>query len=136
MPGTRAPGLTWVNPFTNRLYTVNMQVIVVSVPAQEAITLDNVTVRVDAVVYYRVINPYKAIINVQNYHHAVSQVAQTSLRAVIGQNDLDQLLSGREKINAHLKDVIDAPTEGPWGILVERVELKERCPPSPGPARS
>ncbi|MGH3213539.1 MAG: slipin family protein [Trebonia sp.] len=125
LPGTRAPGLTWVNPFTDRLHKVNMQVIVVSVPAQEAITLDNVTVRVDAVVYYRVIDPYKAIINVQNYHHAVSQVAQTSLRAVIGQNDLDQLLSGREKINAHLKDVIDAPTEGPWGILVERVELKD-----------
>jgi regulator of protease activity HflC (stomatin/prohibitin superfamily) len=125
LPGTRAPGLTWVNPFTDRLYKVNMQVIVVSVPAQEAITLDNVTVRVDAVVYYRVIDPYKAIINVQKYHHAVSQVAQTSLRAVIGQNDLDQLLSGREKINAHLKDVIDAPTEGPWGILVERVELKD-----------
>ena len=125
LPGTRAPGLTWVNPFTDRLYKVNMQVIVVSVPAQEAITLDNVTVRVDAVVYYRVIEPYKAIINVQNYHHAVSQVAQTSLRSVIGQNDLDQLLSGREKINAHLKDVIDAPTEGPWGILVERVELKD-----------
>ncbi len=125
LPGTRAPGLTWVNPFTDRLHKVNMQVIVVSVPAQEAITLDNVTVRVDAVVYYRVIDPYKAIINVQQYHHAVSQVAQTSLRAVIGQNDLDQLLSGREKINAHLKDVIDAPTEGPWGILVERVELKD-----------
>ena len=125
LPGTRAPGLTWVNPFTDRLHKVNMQVIVVSVPAQEAITLDNVTVRVDAVVDYRVIDPYKAIINVQNYHHAVSQVAQTSLRAVIGQNDLDQLLSGREKINAHLKDVIDAPTEGPWGILVERVELKD-----------
>ena len=125
LPGTRAPGLTWVNPFTDRLYKVNMQVIVVSVPAQEAITLDNVTVRVDAVVYYRVIDPYKAVINVQNYHHAVSQVAQTSLRSVIGQNDLDQLLSGREQVNAHLKDVIDAPTEGPWGILVERVELKD-----------
>jgi uncharacterized membrane protein YqiK len=125
LPGIRAPGLTWVNPFTDRLYKVNMQVIVVSVPAQEAITLDNVTVRVDAVVYYRVIEPFKAVINVQKYHNAVSQVAQTSLRSVIGQNDLDQLLSGREKINAHLKDVIDAPTEEPWGILVERVELKD-----------
>jgi regulator of protease activity HflC (stomatin/prohibitin superfamily) len=125
LPGIRAPGLTWVNPFTDRLYKVNMQVIVVSVPAQEAITLDNVTVRVDAVVYYRVIEPFKAVINVQKYHDAVSQVAQTSLRSVIGQNDLDQLLSGREKINAHLKDVIDAPTEEPWGILVERVELKD-----------
>ena len=102
-----------------------MQIVVVAVPAQEAITVDNVTVRVDAVVYYRVVDPFKAIINVQNYHHAVSQVAQTSLRSVIGQNDLDQLLSEREKVNAHLKDVIDAPTEEPWGILVERVELKD-----------
>ncbi len=125
LPGTRPPGLTWVNPFTDRLHKVNMQIVVVSVPAQEAITLDNVTVRVDAVVYYRVVDPLKAIINVQDYHHAVSQVAQTSLRSVIGQNDLDQLLSGREKINTHLKDVIDAPTEEPWGILVERVELKD-----------
>jgi regulator of protease activity HflC (stomatin/prohibitin superfamily) len=124
-PGTRAPGLTWVNPFTDRLRKVNMQILVVAVPAQEAITIDNVTVRVDAVVYYRVVDPFKAIVNVQDYHHAVSQVAQTSLRSVIGQNDLDQLLSGREKVNAHLKDVIDAPTEEPWGILVERVELKD-----------
>jgi regulator of protease activity HflC (stomatin/prohibitin superfamily) len=125
LPGTRAPGLTWVNPFTDRLRKVNMQIVVVAVPAQEAITVDNVTVRVDAVVYYRVVDPYKAIINVQDYHHAVSQVAQTSLRSVIGQNDLDQLLSEREQVNAHLKDVIDAPTEEPWGILVERVELKD-----------
>ena len=119
LPGTREPGLTWVNPFTDRLHKVNMQVVVAAVPAQEAITRDNVTLKVDAVVYYRVVDPFKAIINVQNYHHAVSQVAQTSLRSVIGQNDLDQLLSGRETINAHLKDVIDAPTEEPWGILVE-----------------
>jgi regulator of protease activity HflC (stomatin/prohibitin superfamily) len=125
LPGIREPGLIWVNPFTDRLRKVNMQIVVVAVPAQEAITLDNVTVRVDAVVYYRVVDPFKAIINVQNYHHAVSQVAQTSLRSVIGENDLDQLLSGRERINAHLKDVIDAPTEEPWGILVERVELKD-----------
>jgi regulator of protease activity HflC (stomatin/prohibitin superfamily) len=76
-------------------------------------------------VYYRVIDPVKAIINVQNYTYAVSQVAQTSLRSVIGQSDMDQLLSDREKINAHLKDVIDAPTEQPWGIRVERVEIKD-----------
>ncbi len=125
LPGVRNPGLTWVNPVTDRLRKVNMQLVVVAVPAQEAITIDNVTVRVDAVVYYRVVDPFKAIVNVQDYHHAVSQVAQTSLRSVIGQNDLDQLLSGREQVNAHLKDVIDAPTEEPWGILVERVELKD-----------
>ncbi|HEY2287168.1 MAG TPA: slipin family protein, partial [Streptosporangiaceae bacterium] len=118
-------GLTWVNPFTDRLRKVNMQIVVAAVPAQEAITRDNVTLRVDAVVYYRVIDPLKAIINVQNYVYAVSQVAQTSLRSVIGQSDMDQLLSERDKINAHLKDVIDAPTEGPWGVRVERVEIKD-----------
>jgi regulator of protease activity HflC (stomatin/prohibitin superfamily) len=125
LPGTREPGLTWVNPFTDRLRKVNMQIVVAAVPGQEAITRDNVTLRVDAVVYYRVIDPLKAIINVQNYAYAVSQVAQTSLRSVIGQNDMDQLLSERDKINAHLKEVIDAPTEQPWGIRVERVEVKD-----------
>src|SRR6202453_2529965 len=125
LPGLRQPGLIWVNPFTDRLRKVNMQIMVAAVPGQEAISRDNVTLRVDAVVYYRVIDPVKAIINVQNYTFAVSQVAQTSLRAVIGQSDMDQLLSEREKINAHLKDVIDEPTEEPWGIRVERVEIKD-----------
>lgn len=125
LPGVRHPGLTWVNPFTDRLRKVNMQIVVAGVPAQEAITRDNVTLRVDAVVYYRVIDPFKAIINVQNYTFAVAQVAQTSLRSVIGQSDMDMLLSERDKVNAHLKDVIDAPTEGPWGIRVERVEVKD-----------
>src|SRR5580692_11217505 len=125
LPGLRQPGLTWVNPFTSRLTKVNMQIVVAAVPGQEAITRDNVTLRVDAVVYYRVVDPLKAIINVQNYTYAVSQVAQTSLRSVIGQSDMDQLLSEREKVNAHLKDVIDEPTEQPWGIRVERVEIKD-----------
>jgi regulator of protease activity HflC (stomatin/prohibitin superfamily) len=98
---------------------------VAAVPAQEAITRDNVTLKVDAVVYYRVVDPVKAIINVQNYTYAVSQVAQTSLRSVIGQSDMDQLLSERDKVNAHLKEVIDAPTEQPWGVRVERVEVKD-----------
>jgi regulator of protease activity HflC (stomatin/prohibitin superfamily) len=125
LPGIREAGLTWVNPFTSRLRKVNMQIVVAAVPGQEAITRDNVTLRVDAVVYYRVIDPIKAIINVQNYTYAVSQVAQTSLRSVIGQSDMDQLLSERDKVNAHLKDVIDAPTEQPWGVRVERVEVKD-----------
>jgi len=124
-PGIRQPGLIWVNPFTSRLVKVNMQIAVVSVPAQETITRDNVTLKVDAVVYYRVVDPLKAIINVQNYQLAVSQVAQTSLRAVTGRSNMDQLLSEREHVNAELKDVIDAPTEGPWGIRVERVEVKD-----------
>jgi regulator of protease activity HflC (stomatin/prohibitin superfamily) len=125
LPATREPGLTWVNPFTDRLRKVNMQIIAAAVPGQEAITRDNVTLRVDAVVYYRVIDPVKAVINVQNYTYAVSQVAQTSLRSVIGQSTMDQLLSERDKVNAHLKDVIDAPTEQPWGVRVERVEVKD-----------
>jgi regulator of protease activity HflC (stomatin/prohibitin superfamily) len=125
LPGLRQPGLTWVNPFTDRLRKVNMQIVATAVPSQEAITRDNVTLRVDAVVYYRVVDPLKAIINVQNYGYAVSQVAQTSLRSVIGQSDMDQLLSERDKINTHLKEVIDAPTEQPWGIRVERVEVKD-----------
>jgi regulator of protease activity HflC (stomatin/prohibitin superfamily) len=125
LPGIRGPGLTWVNPFTDRLRKVNMQIVVAAVPGQDAITRDNVTLKVDAVVYYRVIDALKAIINVQNYTYAVSQVAQTSLRSVIGQSDMDHILSERDKINAHLKDVIDAPTEEPWGIRVERVEIKD-----------
>jgi regulator of protease activity HflC (stomatin/prohibitin superfamily) len=125
LPGVRQPGLIWINPFTDRLRKVNMQIIAAAVPGQEGITRDNVTLRVDAVVYYRVVDPLKAIINVQNYTYAVSQVAQTSLRSVIGQSNMDQLLSDRDKVNAHLKDVIDEPTEQPWGIRVERVEIKD-----------
>jgi len=121
----RQPGLVWVNPFIDRLRKVNMQVSVAGIPGQQAITHDNVTLQVDAVVYYRVIDPVKAIINVQNYLYAVSQVAQTSLRSVIGRSDMDQLLSERERVNAELKEVIDAPTEEPWGIRVERVEIKD-----------
>jgi regulator of protease activity HflC (stomatin/prohibitin superfamily) len=125
LPGTREPGLTWINPFTDRLRKVNMQITVAAVPGQDAITRDNVTLRVDAVIYYKVIDPLKAIINVQNYTYAVSQVAQTSLRTVIGQSNMDQLLSERAMINARIKDVIDEPTEQPWGIRVERIEVKD-----------
>jgi hypothetical protein len=102
-----------------------MQITAAAVPAQETITRDNVTMRVDAVIYYRVLDPVKAIVNLQNYKFAVAQVAQTSLRAVTGRSDMDQLLSEREKVNAELKDVIDEPTEQPWGIRVERVEIKD-----------
>ncbi len=125
LPDIRQPGLTWVNPVSDRLRKVNMQIIAATVPSQDGITRDNVTVRVDAVIYYRVVDPVKAIINVQDYTYAVSQVAQTSLRSVIGHSELDQLLSEREKVNARLKEVIDAPTEEPWGIRVDRVEVKD-----------
>lgn len=121
----RQPGLIWLNPLSCRLTAVNMQTVVAGIPAQEAITLDNVTLTVDAVVYYKVVDPVKAVVNVQNYHHAVSQVAQTSLRSVIGHADMDQLLSERERVNAELKQVIDGPTEGPWGLRIERVEVKD-----------
>jgi regulator of protease activity HflC (stomatin/prohibitin superfamily) len=121
----RQPGLRWIIPGADRMRKVSMQTIVMGIPAQGAITRDNVTLTVDAVVYYRVIDPVKAIINVQHYPSAVSQVAQTSLRAVIGRADLDTLLSDRDQVNAELKAVIDAPTEEPWGLSIERVEVKD-----------
>jgi regulator of protease activity HflC (stomatin/prohibitin superfamily) len=120
----RQPGLTWVNPISDRLHKVNLQIVVSGVTPQDAITRDNVTVMVDAVVYYRVVDAMKAVLNVQNYHQAVAQVAQTSLRSVIGKSDLDDLLSNREALNDQLKTVIDEPTEG-WGVRVERVEIKD-----------
>ena len=119
------PGLNLVNPITDRVVKVNMQIIAMGVPAQEGITRDNISVRVDAVVYFRVMDPIKATVNVQNYMYAVSQVAQTSLRSVIGRSDLDQLLGERERINAILRDELDEPTEGPWGVRIERVEIKD-----------
>ena len=125
LPAIRQPGLQLIIPFADRMTKVSMQTIVLGIPAQGAITKDNVTLTVDAVVYFRVIDPVKAIINVENYPRAVSQVAQTSLRSVIGRADLDTLLSNRDQINAELKAVIDAPTEGPWGLHIERVEVKD-----------
>jgi regulator of protease activity HflC (stomatin/prohibitin superfamily) len=125
LPGIRAPGLQLIIPIVDRMTKVSMQTVVMAIPPQGAITRDNVTLTVDAVVYYRVIDPIKAIINVENYHRAVSQVAQTSLRSVIGRADLDTLLSDRDQINAELKEVIDAPTEEPWGLHIERVEVKD-----------
>jgi regulator of protease activity HflC (stomatin/prohibitin superfamily) len=125
LPGTRGPGLTVIRPVGDRLQKVNMQIIAMAVPAQEGITRDNVSVRVDAVVYFRVVDPIKAIVNVQNYMFAVSQQAQTSLRSIIGQSEMDQLLAERDSVNRELRRIIDEPTEGPWGIRVERVEIKD-----------
>ena len=121
----RGPGLTIIRPVGDRMQKVNMQIIAMGVPAQEGITKDNVSVRVDAVVYFRVVDPIKAVVNVQNYMFAVSQQAQTSLRSVIGQSEMDQLLADRDNVNRELRRIIDEPTEGPWGIRVERVELKD-----------
>ena len=125
LPGTRTAGLTLIRPVGDRMQKVNMQIVALAVPAQEGITRDNVTVRVDAVIYFRVVDPIKATINVQNYLFAISQQAQTSLRSIIGQSDLDQLLSERDSVNRELRRTLDEPTEGPWGVRVERVELKD-----------
>jgi regulator of protease activity HflC (stomatin/prohibitin superfamily) len=119
------PGLALIRPIGDRLQKVNMQIIAMTVPAQEGITRDNVSVRVDAVVYFRVVEPIKATVNVQNYMNAISQQAQTSLRSIIGQSEMDQLLAERETVNRELRRIIDEPTEEPWGVRVERVEIKD-----------
>ncbi|HEX6452540.1 MAG TPA: slipin family protein [Trebonia sp.] len=125
LPEVRGPGLTTLRPIGDRMQKVNMQIVAMAVPAQEGITRDNVSVRVDAVVYFRVVDPIKATVNVQNYMFAISQQAQTSLRSIIGQSEMDQLLAERETVNRELRRIIDEPTEEPWGIRVERVEIKD-----------
>ncbi len=124
LPEIRQPGLRLLVPFADRMAKLSVQTVVLAVPSQSTITRDNVTIGVDAVVYFRVDDPVRAVINVQNYLQATSQVAQTSLRSVIGRADLDTLLSDRNRINGELKDVIDAPTEE-WGISIDRVEIKD-----------
>jgi regulator of protease activity HflC (stomatin/prohibitin superfamily) len=125
LPEIRGPGLHVIRPVGDRMAKVNMQIIAMAVPAQDGITRDNVTVRVDAVVYFRVVDPVKATVNVQNYMFAISQQAQTSLRSIIGQSEMDQLLAERDTVNRELRRIIDEPTEGPWGVRVERVEIKD-----------
>ena len=121
----RGPGLTLLIPLVDRMTKVNRQVVTLSIAGQDCITRDNVSVRVDAVVYFRVVDGVKAAVNVHNYQFAISQLAQTSLRSVIGRADLDDLLSNREKLGAELTQIIDAPSEQPWGVKVERVEVKD-----------
>ncbi len=120
----REPGFMLLVPAVDRLHKVNMQIVTMPVPAQEGITRDNVTVRVDAVVYFKVVDPTAAIINVEDYRFAVSQMAQTSLRSIIGKSDLDDLLSDREKLNQGLELMIDSPAVG-WGVQIDRVEIKD-----------
>lgn len=120
----RQPGLTLLIPVADHLRRVNMQVVTMPVPAQDGITRDNVTVRVDAVLYFRVIDPLRAVIEVQDYEFAMSQVAQTSLRSVIGKSELDDLLSNREKLNQGLELMLDTPAAS-WGIEIDRVEIKD-----------
>ncbi|CAL9617796.1 hypothetical protein SUDANB145_05766 [Streptomyces sp. enrichment culture] len=123
-PQVRGPGLTLVVPFVDRLHKVNLQIVTMPVPAQEGITRDNVTVRVDAVVYFKVVDAADALVQVEDYRFAVSQMAQTSLRSIIGKSDLDDLLSNREKLNQGLELMIDSPAIG-WGVQIDRVEIKD-----------
>jgi regulator of protease activity HflC (stomatin/prohibitin superfamily) len=120
----RPAGITVLRPFADRMVRVNTQIVTMPVPAQEGITRDNVTVRVDAVVYFRVKDPVKALVEVQDYQFAVAQVAQTSLRNIIGKSDLDDLLSNREPLNQGLALMLDSPAMG-WGINIDRVEIKD-----------
>jgi regulator of protease activity HflC (stomatin/prohibitin superfamily) len=124
LPGLRGPGLNLIFPIVDRLRKVNMQIVTLPVPAQDGITRDNVTVKVDAVVYFNVDDPRRAIVNVQDYLFAVGQVAQTSLRSMIGKSELDDLLSNREVLNQGLESMIDSPALS-WGIHIDRVEIKD-----------
>jgi regulator of protease activity HflC (stomatin/prohibitin superfamily) len=120
----RPPGVTMIIPAVDRLHKINVQVVTMPVPAQEGITRDNVTVRVDAVVYFRVVDPIRACVEVQDYTFAVGQVAQTSLRSIIGKSELDDLLCNRERLNEGLALMIDSPAVG-WGVSIDRVEIKD-----------
>lgn len=121
--GIRGPGLIIIIPFIDRLVRVSLRVITMDVPSQDVITRDNVSVKVNAVIYFRVMDPGKAVIAVQDYLYATSQISQTSLRSILGQAELDDLLSKREKINQELQRVVDEQTD-PWGIKVSTVEIK------------
>jgi regulator of protease activity HflC (stomatin/prohibitin superfamily) len=120
---TVGPGMIWIIPFVDRIIKVDLRLIAEDVPPQDVITRDNVSVKVNAVVYFRVVQPEKAVLEVFNYLYATSQLAQTTLRSILGQNELDELLSSREKINNHLQEVLDRDTDS-WGIKVSKVEVK------------
>jgi len=122
--GAKGPGIFFIVPFVDNFIKVDLRVMTVDVPQQKTITKDNVTVGVDAVVYYRVFDPVNAVVKVENYSYAVMMLAQTTLRDVIGQVELDDLLTGREEINKRLQRILDELTD-PWGIKVTAVTLKE-----------
>jgi regulator of protease activity HflC (stomatin/prohibitin superfamily) len=122
--GIKNPGLRFIIPYVDRMYRVDTRVVTMDVPAQEIITHDNVTVRVDAVVYLRVISPDAAILNVADYVRATSLISQTTLRSVVGQSELDELLAHRDKINQAVQVIVDQQTE-PWGVKVSAVEVKQ-----------
>jgi len=123
LSGTRGAGLNFVIPFVQRIITVDQRVITMDVPSQDVISKDNVSIKVNAVLYFRVVDPAKALVNVENYLVAANQLAQTTLRSVCGQVELDDLLADREKVNHRIQDIIDERTE-PWGVKVSMVEIK------------
>jgi regulator of protease activity HflC (stomatin/prohibitin superfamily) len=120
----RGPGLIFLIPIIDKMVRVSLRTVVLDVPPQDVITQDNVSIKVNAVVYFRVLDPRNAIVQVENYLAATSQISQTTLRSVLGQSELDDLLSQREKINHKLQQIIDANTE-PWGVKVSNVEVKQ-----------
>jgi regulator of protease activity HflC (stomatin/prohibitin superfamily) len=121
--GAKGPGLIILIPMIDKMVRVDLRVVAMDVPSQDVITRDNVSVKVNAVLYFRVLDPNRAIVTVENYLYATSQLAQTTLRSVCGQADLDDLLSEREKINTHIQEILDKDTD-PWGIKVAKVEIK------------
>jgi regulator of protease activity HflC (stomatin/prohibitin superfamily) len=122
--GAKGPGLFYIVPIIDKMTKVNLQTVTYDVPPQDVITKDNVTVRVNAVAYFNVFDPVKAVVNVQHWHYATSQVAQTTLRSILGRYDLDELLMNRDEINIELQRIIDELTD-PWGIKVTLVEVKD-----------
>jgi regulator of protease activity HflC (stomatin/prohibitin superfamily) len=122
--GTKDAGLRWIIPGVDRMVRVSLREIVMDVPPQEVITRDNVSVKVNAVLYFRVLHPEKAVIQVENYLYGTSQLSQTTLRSVCGQAELDELLAERDSINRQLQEIIDLQTE-PWGVKVRAVEVKQ-----------
>ena len=125
LAGVRNPGLNVIIPLIDQLIKVSLRVVTTVLEPQEVITKDNVTVRVDAVVYFMVIDPQKAVINVENYKQATIQLALTTLRSVLGQSELDELLGHRDEINLRLREIIDEQMEEPWGVRATLVEIKD-----------
>jgi len=122
--GAKGPGLIFIIPGVDRLLRISLRTVALEIPPQDVITRDNISIKVNAVVYFRVVDPNKAVVEIENYLYGTSQLAQTTLRSVIGQSELDELLSERDKINIKLQDILDKHTE-PWGIKVSLVETKQ-----------
>ena len=122
--GAKGPGIFFIIPGVDKMLRISLRLVTLDIPPQDVITRDNVSIKVNAVVYFRVVDPNKAVVEVENYLYATSQLAQTTLRSVVGQVELDELLAQREKINMQLQDILDRHTE-PWGIKVSLVETKQ-----------